>query len=1680
MFNFLFQKIIFFVTLLCYILLFLRPQTSKSQSNDNCENAIFLPNISNYCSGTAFYSNSGSTASGFGLPSCWGASATEDIWFTFTATGTDALISASGSGNGGTMIRPRIAIYTGSCLGTINQLNCSNGTAGSGTTQLYQGAMTPGTVYLIRISTTGANEGSFELCVNNFTPSANAGADCGGAAFLCNDNPISVASLSGGGANTDEPESSSCLENSGADEGNSSWYVWTAGTSGPFAFDITPVDPTDDIDFMVWQLNGTNPCGPRTVIRCNASSCLNSNGSTGLSYTDSDITEDSGCDFGENAYCSAINMVAGTTYALLVNNFSTSNGFTINFNTTATGGSIRGPLPVITTNTTSICAGSSVLFNGNNSTNVGGGLNWNFVNGGTPASATGNGPHTVTYANPGNYTAILNGTDNLGCNKTESVIITVNAIPNAPAVNNISYCQNQNATALTATGTNLLWYTSASGGTGSSTAPIPSTTTVGTTTYYVSQTVSGCESTRAQITVTVNSGPSVNQVNDITSCEGQTVNSITFSGTSGATFSWSNNNTNIGLGASGTGNINSFTATNTNTSAISGLITVTPSLSGCTGSAITFSITINPEITPTFTQVSAICTGQTLNPLPTTSDNGINGTWLPAPNNTQTTTYTFTPAAGQCATTAQMTITVNPGVVPTFTQVPAICAGGTLNPLPTTSDNGVDGSWAPAINNLQTTTYTFTPTVPTCVSNVQMTITVTPTPSLQPVNSQTVCANSSTSAINFVTTPSGATVNWTNNNASIGIGVSGTGNIASFLGTNTGISDLIGNFSATATSNGCSSTAETFTITVTPTPTLNAVANQTWCAGQNTTPVNFAFNPSTATVSWSNTNSSIGLATNGIGDIASFTAINTGTTVQTATISGYAIANACSSAVVTFSLTINPIPVLASVNSQTICAGTPSSPINFNILPSNSTINWTNSTPQIGLPSSGTGNINAFIPQNSTANPLVATFQATPSFAGCDGTIQTFSITVNPIPTLTAIASQTLCAGASTSYVGFIATPSTAIVNWTNSNSSIGLSANGTGDIAVFTAQNAGTTTLTSLISAIPSLAGCNGQSQNFTIEVNPIPVIQAIVDKNYCSGTATTPINFSVSPNSSTVTWTNSNPQIGLNANGNGNIPSFIPTNSSNTVISGAITVNASFNGCDAVAQTFNININLTPSITINSNSPICVNATLNLTSTGGNTYSWQGPSGFTSTSQNPILMNATSAMSGTYTLTVTEATGNCQSTSTISVIIHPLPVVSAISNSPICIGGTINLSANANNVIGFSWVGPNNFSSTSFNPSISNATLAMAGNYTLTVQNTEGCFNASVINVSVLTLPLPPVVSAIRLCQNTTAQPLVAIPDAGGNLNWYGHNSTGGTASLNAPIPSTTNLCTLPYYVSQSVQGCESPRINLNVTILPLPVGTLNSVLPKCAPLCNRFIITSSSVINQYQWNMGNGLLTTNNDTINHCYPFAGNYNVSVKITDTSGCFNTLQFPNWVTVYENPIAGFNSSPDEITLLDPSVQFENQSTGDSIIYYNWNFGDFTNANYNQINPTYTYQNLGTYTVTLIVKTSDGCADTTKGIIEITEDINIYIPNSFSPNDDLLNEEFYPQGTGISEEKYQMQIFDRWGELVFSTTNLKDHWKGLRINGTEPLLQDTYIYKIDLQTIKGNKINKIGHVTLIR
>ena len=129
---------------------------------------------------------------------------------------------------------------------------------------------------------------------------------------------------------------------------------------------------------------------------------------------------------------------------------------------------------------------------------------------------------------------------------------------------------------------------------------------------------------------------------------------------------------------------------------------------------------------PTFTQIAPICEGESLSALPTTSLNNISGAWSPVLNNSQSTTYTFTPIpiTGVCVFATTMTIEVNTsGTLPTFTQIAPICEGDLIS-LPTTSLNNITGTWSPEIDYTQTKTYTFTPNQANCGSTATMIVTV--------------------------------------------------------------------------------------------------------------------------------------------------------------------------------------------------------------------------------------------------------------------------------------------------------------------------------------------------------------------------------------------------------------------------------------------------------------------------------------------------------------------------------------------------------------------------------------------------------------------------------------------------------------------------------------------------------------------------------------------------------------------------------------------------------------------------------------------------------------------------------------------------------------------------------------------------------------------------------------------
>lgn len=129
---------------------------------------------------------------------------------------------------------------------------------------------------------------------------------------------------------------------------------------------------------------------------------------------------------------------------------------------------------------------------------------------------------------------------------------------------------------------------------------------------------------------------------------------------------------------------------------------------------------------PTFDIETTYCEGDTIPPLPQISDDGISGTWTPELNNTNTTTYSFIPNAGECATTAVVTIFILPSTTPTFNQVADICQGQSIPALPSTSINGITGAWSPPLNNTETTTYTFTPNAGICANPTTLTIVVNP------------------------------------------------------------------------------------------------------------------------------------------------------------------------------------------------------------------------------------------------------------------------------------------------------------------------------------------------------------------------------------------------------------------------------------------------------------------------------------------------------------------------------------------------------------------------------------------------------------------------------------------------------------------------------------------------------------------------------------------------------------------------------------------------------------------------------------------------------------------------------------------------------------------------------------------------------------------------------------------
>ena len=214
-----------------------------------------------------------------------------------------------------------------------------------------------------------------------------------------------------------------------------------------------------------------------------------------------------------------------------------------------------------------------------------------------------------------------------------------------------------------------------------------------------------------------------------------------------------------------------------------------------------------------------------------------------------------------------------------------------------------------------------------------------------------------------------------------------------------------------------------------------------------------------------------------------------------------------------------------------------------------------------------------------------------------------------------------------------------------------------------------------------------------------------------------------------------------------------------------------------------------------------------------------------------------------------------------------------------------------------------------------------------------------------------------------------------------------------------------------------------------------------------------------------------------ISHTYSGAGSYDVTLVITDANGCSNFADFPNLIDVLPTPVAGINVSTVYLNAAEPEAIILNTSEGATS--YVWNLGDSPTdyTFYEPGNYTYPVYNQDEYLVTLVAIGSNGCTDSTQVVIEFDNRLIIYVPNSFTPNGDELNNVFKPI-VPVPVKSYHFQIYNRWGELIFETFDKEEGWDG-KFNGQ--LVQDgTYTWEISIVTSKADLFINTGNVNLFR
>lgn len=667
--------------------------------------------------------------------------------------------------------------------------------------------------------------------------------------------------------------------------------------------------------------------------------------------------------------------------------------------------------------------------------------------------------------------------------------------------------------------------------------------------------------------------------------------------------------------------------------------------------------------------------------------------------------------------------------------------------------------------------------------------------------------------------------------------------------------------------------------------------------------------------------------------------------------------------------------------------------------------------------------------QSVNVSPTMNTsyFVTVTDINGCSSTDNVL-ISVNQLPISNAGNNQSICLGSSA-----ILNASGGIYYLWNNNA-------GSSQSVVVSPQ-----VQTTYIVTVTDQNGCTS-SDNVIVSIYQLPQANAGIDHAICFGNGT-----SLSATGGVYYYWN-----------NGSNTSSVNINPSTTTTY-SVTVTDQ-NGCTDFDDV-TITVNPLPIAIASPDQTVCYGTTTTISANGGIYYLWSGGLG------NGQQVTIQPTITSSFVVTVTDMNG-CSSSDNLTINVNPLPQANAGPDQIICNGSNAFLSASGGVI--YQWNNGSITSNITVNP---NTTTT----YLVNVTDNNGCSANDEITINVN--PTPTIICGPSNPSICLGEQIYLSVNGANSYSWSPPTGLsaviGNTVSANPTGNISYNI------IGTDINGCIGST-SVNLTVNPLPVANFSSIdFEACQMSPIEFTDHSSTDVVSYLWDFGDATVGANNTSTeqnpSHIFQNAGIFEILLEVTNGYGCKSTFTNPNLITIHPKPTANFNMTSNIVSIENPVIYFFDNSVNANT--WNWNFGDPSTGSQNISSTQATLHEFsvpGTYNVWLYVETDFGCKDSI--MKEITKDVDFtfYIPSAFTPNGDGKNDFFFPKGTGYDPSQFEMIIFDRWGEILYETSDITKPWDG-RKQGHSAISQiGVYVYQIYASEMDGDRHKYIGTVSIAK